>query len=91
MGYGAMGAVPLSHSEIAAWQANTGTELAAWEAKALRRLSIDYVQASGQASAHDCPAFYIADPEAADRREVVAKQIDMIFGARVRQANQRAH
>jgi hypothetical protein len=91
VGYAAMGPVPLSHTEIAAWQSNTGIELAAWEAKALRKLSADYVQASSQASEHDCPAFYIADPEAADRRQVVAKQIDLLFGARVRQANQKAH
>lgn len=94
VGYGAMGPVPLAHSEIEAWQRNTGIDLQAWEARALRKLSIDYVSASGQAAAHDCPPFYMADEDLPERRQVVAKQIDLIFGARVRQGNQsktRAH
>jgi len=83
VGQGAMGAVPLSHSELAAWQANTGIELAAWEAKALRRLSSEYVAASHDAADVACPPFYI-DREEADRREAVANRVRNIFGARAR-------
>ena len=40
---GAMGSVPLSQSEIAAWQSNIGIELQAWEARFLVRLSKEYL------------------------------------------------
>ncbi len=45
-----MGDAPLSHSEIAAWQANTGIRLTAWEARTLRRLSVDYVNETARAT-----------------------------------------
>lgn len=50
-----MGEGPLTHGEIASWQANTGIELQAWEARLLRRLSIDYLNQSHKARARDCP------------------------------------
>ncbi|MDP3650905.1 MAG: hypothetical protein Q8R67_04395 [Rhodoferax sp.] len=51
-----MGNVPLTHSEIAAWQRNTGVDLTAWEAQTLRQLSRDYLGESQSAEAPDCPA-----------------------------------
>lgn len=47
---------PIPHSEIEAWQRNTGIELDAWEARTLRRLSFDYLVESHKATAIDCPA-----------------------------------
>lgn len=84
VGYGAMGPVPLSHSEIAAWQQNTGIELAAWEARAIRTLSSDYLVASNAADAHDCPPYYIE--RLSDRPQddgAIDKLIAAIFADRI--------
>lgn len=51
-----MGEGPLTHSEIEAWQGNTGVELEPWEATFLRRLSIDYLSESHKAEKVDAPA-----------------------------------
>lgn len=40
---GAAGSVPLSHSEIRAFQDNIGFELQPWEIRTIRSLSCDYV------------------------------------------------
>lgn len=40
---GAMSGAALTHSEIAAWQSNTGVRLQSWEARFLRQLSMDYL------------------------------------------------
>ena len=53
---GAMGPAPLSHSELRAWMDNCGVELQPWEARALRRLSIDYLVESNTAEKADAPA-----------------------------------
>ena len=82
-----MGAVAISHGELAAWQANTGIELAAWECGVLRRLSADYLTASRAAAAADCPPFYV-DP-ATTNRDAVAHKVSAIFGgmAKTRKAH----
>lgn len=64
-----MGRAPLPHSEIAAWQANTGVELSAWEACTLRNLSQEYVVAAQAAEDPDCK------PPWADATEVKALQL----------------
>ena len=51
-----MGEGPLTHGEIASWQSNTGVRLESWEARLLRRLSLDYLNESYKARARDCPA-----------------------------------
>lgn len=51
-----MGEGPLTHGELASWQANTGITLQSWEARLLRRLSLDYLDQSHKARARDCPA-----------------------------------
>ncbi len=50
-----MGAAPIAHSEIAAWQANTGIPLDAWEARLLRDLSLAYLAESNRATDHGAP------------------------------------
>lgn len=40
------GDTPLSHSEIANWQHNTGVELQPFEARFIKRLSVAYLHAS---------------------------------------------
>lgn len=80
---GGMGPVPLSHSEIHAWQQNTGVELRAWESSTLRRLSIEYLSVSADARDPACPAPYTAVPQE-DRRYVVSKMIGATLGARAK-------
>lgn len=46
----------IGHCEVQAWQANTGIELNAWEARSLRRLSLVYLGESFKAKKPDCPA-----------------------------------
>lgn len=49
------GSGPLTHEELRAWQGNTGVELQPWEARFLRRLSLDYLGELHRASKADCP------------------------------------
>lgn len=51
-----MGEGPLTHGEIASWQHNTGVRLQSWEARLVKRLSIEYLNESHKARARDCPA-----------------------------------
>lgn len=48
-----MGAGPVTFTEISAWQAARGFELQPWEARLLRRLSIDYLAESHRATKRD--------------------------------------
>lgn len=50
----AAGDAPIPHTEIAAWQANTCIRLSPWEARTLRRLSVDFVAESQRAKERDC-------------------------------------
>jgi hypothetical protein len=90
VGYGAMGPVPLSHTELAAWQANTGIALEAWEAKALRRLSMDYLAASNAAHEADCPPFYLEQP-VQENRHAVSNAVRNILGGRAQQPAPKGH
>lgn len=49
-----MGAGPVSFAELVAWQAARGFELEPWEARLLRRLSVDYLAESHRATQRDC-------------------------------------
>lgn len=57
-----MGEGPVTHSEIDAWQNNTGIQLNAWESRTLRRLSQDYAGQSHKSTARDCPAPWLDAP-----------------------------
>lgn len=59
-----MGAGPITHGEIFAWQRNTGIELDAWQARVLRQLSIEYCNESHDASQPDRPAPWAECPYA---------------------------
>ena len=69
---GGMGAAPLSHAEIQAWQCNTGIELTAWEAGMMRDLSKAYLSMSHDATRPSCPAPWT--PHGVDER---AKTVDV--------------
>jgi len=68
-----MGDGPLTHGELRAWMQNTGIELQAWEARYLRRLSIDYMVQSQQPD--NCPAPYQPEDMTEENRAAVAKQV----------------
>lgn len=67
-----MGAGPITHTEIRAWSENTGIELDAWEARTLRRLSIDYANESHKARDRTRPAPFKADELMEKSRPAVA-------------------
>ncbi len=50
-----MGAGPISSSELAAWQDNTGVRLAPWEARLIRELSRLYLAEGRLAESENCP------------------------------------
>lgn len=52
---GAMSAVPLSWREIDAWSSRTGVDLAPWEARLIRSLSVAYVAESRRAESENAP------------------------------------
>jgi len=58
-----MGAGPISHEELRAWQANTGIELEPWEVRTLRTLSKDYLIQCAKSEKRDCPAPWKSAPD----------------------------
>lgn len=54
-----MGPAPLSHTELRAWQDNTGIELTPWEARLVRTLSREYVSELHAAEKVDRQAPYM--------------------------------
>lgn len=76
----AMGTGPLNHVDLAAWQSNSGIELAPWEADFMRQLSREYLALSQQAKKSDCPPPWLGGLSMPERRIHVAKKIDAIFG-----------
>ena len=77
-----MGEAPLTHAEIAAWQVNTGVELASWEARFLQRLSLDYLVQAQSARLLNCAAPW-REWEAAAGRAVIAKSVQASIRALV--------
>lgn len=73
---GGMGEAPLSHGELAAWQANVGIDLQPWEVRFLRNLSIEYLSQAQKSDKPDCPPPY----GTAERRALVGKKLDELFG-----------
>ena len=78
---GSMGAGPLTHLEIAAWQANTGIEIGPWEARMLRRLSIEYLDWSRKAADPDCPSPLTPPELTAEERVSVSSRVQNAFRA----------
>lgn len=68
--FGNMGEAPLSHTEIAAWQENTGVVLSSWEARSLLLLSKEYLLQAQRAEKPDCPAPW--SPEGLVARQATA-------------------
>lgn len=64
---GGMGAAPLTHTEILSWSALVGVVLQPWEARALRRLSIEYVNESQNATKRGAPAPWAEDADQVEK------------------------
>lgn len=74
-----MGTAPLSWREINEWQTATGVALSSFEAKTIRKLSVEYVAESRRAESENCPPPWRA--EVTDReREVAEAKLRMVLG-----------
>lgn len=73
-----MGPAPLSHSEIWAFQVNSGARLTPWEAQTLRRLSLEWIAESKRAEDPNAAPPYFRLARA--RREDVDRRIDEALG-----------
>ncbi len=62
----------ITHAEIAAWQSNTGIELSAWEARMLRRLSVEYLVTLNK---KDCPPPWADAPYLKPAKNTVAANL----------------
>ncbi len=51
-----MGTVALSWSTLSAWSQMTGVRLCPWEARTIRRLSVEYLAEGRRAETETCPA-----------------------------------
>jgi len=72
---GASSGVPLTWSDIRAWERGTGITLPPWQARLLRRLSADYLSESLTADAHDAPPPWVREAD----REKIAKHIKRVL------------
>jgi hypothetical protein len=64
-----MGAAPITHSELASWQSNTGCELNAWEAQTLRELSKAWLNQQHESQDPTAPAPWVdVEPETRSSR-----------------------
>lgn len=72
-----MGAAPITHVEMRAWQDVTGIALQPWEIRILRRLSADYLDESHQAEKADYPPPWDPEEWSQEHREAVSKQVQM--------------
>lgn len=74
------GIAAISHGEIRSWQENTGIELSAWEARALRDASREFVSELYAAKDPRRPAPYGGGPTtvqvAADMRAAIRKLVE---------------
>ena len=74
-----MGEGPLTHSELHAWQRNTGITLQPWEARIMIRLSKDYLGEAQRAKARDAEAPWIDDDYQRRHRERLLDRIKSGF------------
>lgn len=74
-----MGIVPIGWQTIDAWCRRTGSDLDPWEARMLRRLSVEYVAENRRAESENCPPPWRA--EVTQREiEVEHAQLEALLG-----------
>lgn len=66
--YSGMGPLPLPHSEIMAWQSNTGITLQPWEARYLRELSKDFLAQEAKSKDPEEPPPWAVPDERQDKK-----------------------
>jgi hypothetical protein len=77
---GAMGASPLTHQEIYAWQHNLHVDLCPWEANALREMSRQYLSELLQSDKHDSPPPWIPEIDEESGKMVAEKVKNVLRG-----------
>ena len=81
---GGFGPVPLSHSELLAWQMNMRRFLAPWEIAMLRRLSVLWIDQAMSAEDADCPAPWKTEQVSAEEKAKVAGSLRDAIGGMAR-------
>lgn len=75
---GGVGPVPITFSELQAWQQQTGCALGSWEVRTLRRMSVAYVAQAEDSRRRDCPPPWIPPAMVRDRADT-AKRVRALF------------
>lgn len=74
-----MGEAPLPWSEIESWQRCNGITLEPWVCRFIRKLSIEFINESQRATAHDCRAPWESEQyEQAARSEQIRRSRDAL-------------
>lgn len=74
-----MGAGPVTWQSIRAWQEVLGIRLSRWEARMIRKLSVEYLAESRRAESENCPAPWRT--EITDReKQVELQSLRMVLG-----------
>jgi hypothetical protein len=74
-----MGSAPVSWQSIQAWSQLTGTRLAPWEARLIRKLSLEYLAEGRRAESESCPPPWRGEVTQRERETEVA-QLCMVLG-----------
>lgn len=74
-----MGIAPLSWQSLNAWQLATGVVLAPWEARLIRRLSVEYVAEGRRAESENAPAPWRTEVTAREM-ELELARLEMVLG-----------
>lgn len=74
-----MGTGPVSWQSILAWRDVLGIRLARWEARLIRRLSIEYLAESHRAESENCPPPWRAEITQREK-EVEIERLQMVLG-----------
>lgn len=74
-----MGSAPLSWVTLAAWQSVTGTSIAPWEARLIRKLSSEYLAQSRLSEVETCPPPWKAEITEREK-QVEIERLRMVLG-----------
>lgn len=74
-----MGAAPLSWTSLNDWQQATGIVLPPWEARLLRKLSVEYLAESRRAESENCPPPFRAEVTQRER-DAEERRLRMVLG-----------
>src|SRR3546814_20346619 len=74
-----MGAAPLSWQSIRSWSDMTGIYPAPWEARLIRKLSIEYLAEGRRAESENCPPPWRAEVTERER-ETEVQRLRMVLG-----------